>query len=419
MIIKFTIENYRSIKEPLTIDFTASSIKEHEEDNLIHFNNAKFLKSIAIYGANSSGKSNILNALIFVRKFILNSSKDQSGDIIDVEPFRLNTRSENRPSVFEIHFLLNGIKYRYGFEVDYLCIQKEWLFYTKVNKEYKYFERNNEGIKVDEKYEEGKGVEDKTRTNALFLSVVSQFNGKIAMSIVKWFGEIKYYLDTNKQFHQNYSKKLLEKPEYKAIIKNYLNRADLGFVDIETQKMGVPDLSNVPAEFREMILNDFKNESTVMTAHQKYDENGRTSDVFFSMEDSESLGTQKYFDLSGLIVEALIHGRVLIIDEFDARLHPLLCNSIIRLFNSKVNNPRNAQLIFVSHNTSFLSKNNFRRDQILIANKHHQYGYTSLQSLMERKVRVDEAYERNYLQGEYDGIPNIDDKLNLLGVTED
>lgn len=418
MLIKFTIENFLSIKNPLEIDFTATAIKEHEDDNLMHFNNAKFLKCAAIYGANSSGKSNILKALIFVKKFILNSSKDQSGDIIDVEPFRLNTRTENKPSKFEIQFLLNGVKYRYGFAVDHFHIHSEWLYYTRINKEYNYFNRIHQVITVSEKFDEGKGIEDKTRANALFLSVVSQFNGKISMSIIKWFSDVKYFLDTNKHFHQNYSKKLFEKPEYKNIIKNYLHRADLGFSDIESQKIGLPDLHNITPEIRELILNDFKNESSLMTAHPKFDENGRpAANVFFNLQQNESLGTQKYFEMSGLIIEALIHGRALIIDEFDARLHPLLCTSIIKLFNSKINNARNAQLIFVSHNTNFLSKSIFRRDQILLAKK-DQYGSTSLTSLAQEKVRVDEAYEKNYLQGGYEGIPIINENFNLLGPTE-
>jgi AAA15 family ATPase/GTPase len=421
MLTKFTIENFLSIKDPLEIDFTASSIKEHEDDNLIHYNNTKFLKSAAIYGANSSGKSNILKALIFVKKFILNSSKDQIGDAIEVEPFRLNTQTENKPSKFEIQFLLNGIKYRYGFQVDAKEIHAEWLYYTKINKEYNYFNRIHQIITVDEKYSEGKDIENKTRQNALFLSVVSQFNGKIATQIIKWFYDIKYILDTNKHFQQKYSKKLFENPLYKGIIKRYLNRGDLGFSDIESKKMGItdsnsPDLKDFSPEFRELILNDFNSENALMTAHPQYDENENATNniVFFNMQSNESLGTQKYFEMSGFIIEALIHGNVLIIDEFDARLHPLLCTSIIKLFNSKINNFRNAQLIFVSHNTNFLSKKIFRRDQILVAKK-NKFGSTSLTSLAQEKVRGDEAYERNYLQGAYEGIPNIDENFNLWG----
>lgn len=413
MLIKFKIENFLSIKDSIELDLNASAIKELEEDNVIYSNNIKVLKCAAIYGANSSGKTNILKALIFMKKFILNSSKDQSKDI-DVQSFKLNTRTEERPSKFEIQFLINGIKYRYGFEVDYNKIHSEWLFYTKVNKEYNLFLRDEKSITVDERFEEGKNLEDKTRSNALFLSVTSQFNGKTSMSIIKWISEFKYILDNNRQFHQNYSTKLFENPEYRNIIKNYLLRADLGFSDVEAEKITIPDIEGFSESLKNLFLADFKNESIIMTSHPQYDENGKpVNNVYFNMFQNESLGTQKYFGMSGLIIEALMHGRPLIIDEFDSRLHPVLCTSIIKLFNSKINNPKNAQLIFVSHNTNFLNKNIFRRDQILLAKK-DSFGSTSLISLAQAKVRVDEAYEKNYLQGEYDGIPKLNDQFNLF-----
>lgn len=413
MLVKFSVENFHSIRDREVLDLNATALKEHDDENLIHAHNSRFLKSVAIYGANASGKSNLIKALIFMKKFIANSFKDSSVEFIKVEPFLLNTRTEVKPSRFESDFIINGTTYRYGFEVDQAQVHKEWLQIVKVTKEVDCFVRDGQSIKVDDKFLEGKGLEGKTRMDCLFLSVISQFNGPVSMSITKWAGDIKYILDTNRNFHQNYTTKLFEKPEYHKIIKRYLNHAGLGFDDIDVQNISMPTFSTFNFELGKIPGQEYREESILLTAHPQFDENNRqVSQVLFNMQHSESLGTQKYFAISGLIIEALLHGKILIIDEFDSRLHPHLCESIINLFNSRKNNIHNAQLIFVTHNTSFLTKDLFRRDQLLIASK-DSYGSSSYKTLADLKVRGDESYEKHYLKGDYMGVPKIKD-FNLF-----
>ncbi|MGZ4041641.1 MAG: AAA family ATPase [Bacteroidia bacterium] len=410
MLAKFSVENFHSIRDRVTLDMEATAIKEHEEENIIHGHGGRYLKSVAIYGANASGKSNILKALIFMKKFIANSFKDGNHDFIRVQPFLLNTRTEIKPSLFESDFVIDGSTYRYGFEVDGAQVHKEWLQLVKVTKVVDFFRRNGQNILVDDKlFPEGKGLEKHTRQDCLFLSVIAQFNGQVSMSITKWASDIKYILDTNRNFHQNYTTKLFEKPEYNAVIKRYLSHADLGFQDIDVQKISIPTFSSFNFELGKIPGQDYKEESILLTAHPQYNENNQEiGKVLFDMQHNESLGTIKYFAMSGLIIEALIHGKLLIIDEFDSRLHPRLCESVIELFNSKVNNVHNAQLIFVSHNTSFLNKDVFRRDQVLIAKK-DSYGSSTYASLADLKVRGDESYEKHYLRGDYEGIPKVKD----------
>jgi AAA15 family ATPase/GTPase len=413
MLIRFTAENYLSIKNATTLDLSASSIKELEESNVIHTPRENLLKCLAIYGANASGKSNLLKALIFVRRLILNSAMDQEC-LDDVIPFLLDSTKENQPSKFELVLLINSIRYRYYFEVDNQKVFKEQLYYSKVNKEYLCFDRTEQEIIVEDKFAEGKGIEDKTRYNALFLSVVSQFNGTTSMAITKWINEMKYVFETNKSFPQNYSLKLFESPIYRDLIKKYLLRANLGFLDLETRNIEIPEgFMALEPNIKKLFFADYESRNILMTTHMKYDSSGNdVAPVYFDMFKSESLGTQKYFAMSGLIIDALLHGKTLIIDELDARLHPVLCQSIIELFNSKNNNVKGAQLIFVAHNTSFLSKNLLRRDQICLAEK-DSFGNSSLTSLAKKKVRSDEAYEKNYLAGEYRAIPLVED-FNLF-----
>jgi AAA15 family ATPase/GTPase len=409
MLIRFSVENFHSIRDSVTLDLSATAIREHDEDNLIHSNGNRFLKSIAIYGANASGKSNLIKALIFMKKYNANSFKDSGNEFIKVQPFLLNTRSEIKPSRFESDFTINGVIYRFGFEVDQTQVHREWLQIVKSTKVVDCYRREGQIIEVEEKFGEGGGLEKLTRADCLFLSVIAQFNGPISMSITKWAGDIKYILDTNRTFHQSYTTKLFEKPEYNRIIKRYLSHADLGFEDIDVQKISLPTFSNINFELGKIPGQEYKEESVLLTAHPQYDENNReVGKVLFDMQHNESLGTLKYFAMSGLIIEALVHGKLLIIDEFDSRLHPRLCESVIELFNSKINNIRNAQLIFVTHNTAFLNKETFRRDQILIARKDN-LGSSTYSTLSDLKVRGDESYEKHYLRGDYEGVPKIKD----------
>ncbi len=171
MLIQFRVGNFLSFKDVITFSMVASSIKEYKDTNVFEANKKiKLLKSAVIYGANASGKSNLFRAMQFARRFIFISSKEtQATEKIRVTNFKLSTDTESKPSYFEFVFLLEGIKYRYGFEVDQTEVHREWLFYTPKTIEAKLFQRERNNINIGLNYQEGKEFVDKTRKNAVFL----------------------------------------------------------------------------------------------------------------------------------------------------------------------------------------------------------------------------------------------------------
>ncbi len=175
MLLSLKVENFLSFRDEVTLELLPSSIKELEENVAVSpYNTTRVLKSAVVYGANSSGKSNLLNALIFIKKFIMNSARNtQVDEIIGVESFLLSSRTEARPSRFEINFVIDNLKYRFGFKIDSHVVHEEWLYYTKVNKEYLCYTRNHSDFNIEPKFEEALNLQNRTRANALFLSVIA------------------------------------------------------------------------------------------------------------------------------------------------------------------------------------------------------------------------------------------------------
>lgn len=422
MLIEFSIGNYRSFKDRVTLSFVSANTKARDanvnKNNTILVNDKlTLLTSLAIYGANASGKSNIVMALAFMRRFVLSSANEsQADEPLAVEPFRLSTETENEPSFFELVFLLDGNQYRYGFEVSNTRVVSEWLFSFTSAKEATLFVREENTIKLSSRFfKEGKGLEGKTRPNALFLSVVSQFNGEIAQSILKWFRRIGVVSGLDDTLYRAFTIRQVIEGKHKDEIIQLVKNLDIGISEIEgirLDKNQVPLPPNMPEELRNLLVNSLgdKDWLTVQTKHSKFDSKGRQVDlVSFDMDQNESHGTQKAFYLAGPIVNSLSQGRVLIIDEMEARLHPLLTQELIQLFNSLENNPKRAQLIFTTHDTNLLSNRLFRRDQIWFVEK-DGFSASHLYSLAEikinaGKVRNDASFEDDYLQGRYGAVP--------------
>ncbi|BBD67979.1 hypothetical protein NIES4072_47090 [Nostoc commune NIES-4072] len=424
MLIEFSVGNYRSFKEQVTFSMVAANLvtkdKKLDENNVFEIDNdLKLLKSAAIYGANASGKSNLATALGFMRWFMINSSKEtQSTEKIGVERFKLSTETEAKPSFFEIIFLMSGKRYRYGFEATIEKVVSEWLFYVPKSKETKLFERKLDKISVSKTYK-ADGIQQKTRHNALFLSVSAQFNVQIAEKILDWLtNRVQLISGLDDRGYRGYTVNCLMNNENKNEIIQLLNKLDLGFGDIKLEEIEVTVdywSSEVPDEIKSIILkNGARKVTTVQTMHQKFDKKGNpVSTEIFNLYVQESEGTQKVFALAGPLVDTLKNGRVLIIDEFDARIHPLISRAIVELFNSNETNPNNAQLIFMTHDTNLLNNKLFRRDQIWFTEK-NRYGATDLYSLAEYKISDDAPFESDYIQGRYGAIPYIGNLNHLI-----
>ena len=410
MLIGFSVGNYKSFKETVTLSMVDSLITEEDKDlnenNVFPINDKlSLLKSAAIYGANASGKSNLVAAINFMKWFVLNSSKEtQVSDAIDIEAFRLSTETEKEPSFFEIVFILEDKTFRYGFEVNAREVVSEWLFQADDTEEKMLFERDVDNYILDD-FPEGQGISDKTRSNALFLSVVAQFNGKISGKILLWFSK-NLQLISGLQDTQ-YRKETLESFEndrHRHDIIEFIKKLDLGIADIQIKKY----ISQKTAMFGIY-------EVGVKTVHRKYDADGKQTAIeLFDIETHESEGTNKLFALAGLLLDTLRTGKILLIDELDARLHPLITRQLICLFNSNDTNPHNAQLIFTTHDTNLLSSKTFRKDQIWFTEKDNM-GATDLYSLVEYKVGKNASFERDYMIGKYGAIPFIGNFKELIG----
>jgi AAA15 family ATPase/GTPase len=423
MIIEFTVGNFLSFKEKKTLSLKATSITEYKESTFTIGKN-KLLKSVVLYGANSSGKSNLIKAMSIMKLIVMTSVEKSSISKNEVIPFLLNTETENQPSFFEVVFLIGKTRYRYGFELDSEIIHGEWLFELKGKKEIPLFIREKDGIGITENFEEGDGLESKTRDNALFLSVTDQFNGVVSGKIIKWFNNWATISGLRHENYRGVTFSLLEKKSSKAKLLDFFKDLDLGFNEIKLRKEKFKKHllpNDLPSEILEDIVSDLQGKTIahIETVHKKFDNKGECiGKVNFDLRERESSGTNKVIDISGPIFNTLIDGGILVIDELDAKLHPLMTAAITNLFNSPEYNLKNAQLIFATHDTNLLSYGHFRRDQIYFLEK-DKYEATDLYSLIEykednTKIRKDRSFEKDYITGRYGAIPFIGNFDKLL-----
>lgn len=412
MLLYFKVGNYASIKEPVTLNFEAASITEHQANNVAEVGDAKVLKNILLYGHNASGKSNILKALVYFRWMVGRSATEMNvNDTFEVEPFLLDDVSEDKPSFFEVGFLLDNVRYRYGVEVDEKVVKKEWLLEAPKKKYYPVFLRGEQEFDIDHKrFERSQGLSERTRMNALFLSVCAQWNVTKAEKIVTWFDRIYTLHGLNDKAYRKSTVQLLQSKKYAHIGMNLLKAADLGISDIEFGELDAEDiLAQVPEEVREGLKETLSKQDKTLVVVKKniYAKGKKIGERPFFLDQSESEGTRKYFNLLGTFVAAILENRIVVIDEFDARLHTLLTKAILQMFNtSEVN--KSAQLLLACHDTALIDKDILRRDQIYFVEK-NEYGATRVNSLVEFKPRKETAFEKNYLNGKYGGIPILSD----------
>jgi hypothetical protein len=426
MLVQFTICNFKVFKEEVKLTLFASNYDKttREQENV--FEVPKFglrlLKSAVIYGANASGKTKLIDALHFMKTFILKSSKEsQQGELIETEPFRLNTVTVGQPSMFEIVFIHEDEMYRYGFEATPQEVVSEWLYHRPNTKEVELFFREGQNFTIHTKsFKKGNLLvkENMVRNNALMLSVAAQFNDKVAKSVLSWFEKFHQLSGIDESGYSGYSMARVE--DSKSKIVSLLKVADIGIEDLSVKKMDASNLPEaMPDQLKEFIKKRMEEDKSVEfmegvnTSHTVYDENNRNKGfVEFNLSEEESSGTVKFFALIGPILKALEFGEVLVIDEMDSKIHLNLVYKLVSLFNSNGTNPNNAQLIFNTHDTNLLGSNLFRRDQIWFVEK-DRYGAASLYSLASFKTdeggRKTDNFEENYLQGRYGGVPLLGD----------
>lgn len=425
MLVQFTVSNYRSIHDPQTLSLVAANLKSKdgsldEQVVIKQDRNPDLLRTAVMYGANASGKSNLIKALRLMRGLVLNSARSTAATGgIPVEPFRLNRQSVTEPSTFEVVFLIDQIRYRYGFEATEEKVLSEWLYMVPTVREARLFEREGQTFSIGERFKEGRDLAGHTRPNALFLSVAAQLNVQMAQLVLGWFRALTVLGgEEHSEMHEEATlTHLAENGRYTAVIKQLIRDLDLGIENISVDVTeGAPQfhfLENMPEETLQRVLNLFKGASMetfdVQTEHHLLDEEGQVvGKTHFNLFANESDGTQKIFALSLPLLKALDTGGIWVADEFDLRLHPVLTKALIRLFNRAESNPKGAQLIFNTHDVSLLDPALFRRDQIWFVEKDH-LAATQLYSLAEFKVRNDKRYAKGYMQGMFGALPYIDE----------
>ena len=396
MIIEFTVGNFLSFKEKRTISFEARGGVSELKDNFFTFEKQKLLRSVVLYGANSSGKSNLIKALEKMRECVYWSVRLNDTDKLSFSPFLLSSEVKNEPTFFEVIFIADSQIFRYGFEYNLCEIVNEWLFSVKNSgKEDALFVRTQEGIAVADKFVEGKSKEESTNKNRLFISLVAQLGGKISNQILQWFYNCNVLSGIKHNDYEDYSLTMFDKN---------LNGSSDALQFFQDLQLGFNNLEVTKSEEKDFSLN---------TIHSKYGKNGEIiGQISWNKDENESEGTKKLIDFSGPIFNTLKNGKILIIDELDSKLHPLITMQIIKLFNSPETNPNNAQLLFATHDTNLLSTDIFRRDQVWFTEKDN-IEQTDLYSLDDfvfadgTKVRKDANLEKNYIAGRYGAIPYI------------
>ena len=337
MLIEFNIENFLSFKDYTTFSMVASkSFKEHKESHIIKADRSlNLLKSSIIYGNNASGKSNLLEAMGFMKQIVLNSFRDALMDNNErkfpLEKFALNTQTEKDTSFFEISFIQNGIKYRYGFEIDYNKVVAEWLFHT-TSKEVYLFKRNLQEIEINKSsFKEGLGKEEDVKENVLFLSVLATLGKEISTNIVEWFKKFNFVNGIHDRGHKRYTIDKLKSDKqffnwvlhfvkYLEIANLSTTEEDVNEIDLDVlrEKEKDEEIINLLTSIQKIQSKQPKRDQLI-TFHRKYDNNVLVDTVPFNFDKQESEGTKKILYLLGPWYDTLQNGKVLIIDELDSR----------------------------------------------------------------------------------------------------
>ena len=403
MLIRFSFKNFKSFKNENCLDMEATSLKEHEY-NVAKTENGEYLKVSAIYGANASGKTNVLQAFDYMKKRILVSDDSKKNSPIDEEnvySFMIN----NDPIALEVEILAKNNKiYKYGFEVLKDKIISEWLFEKRVNKFYSIFERESNNLSMKpNKISELVNIDERT----LFLNIYSKIdrNNEDFSNVYDWFVNSTYLDLGNPNFERfinnRVSLKILSDENYKKELLKFIRTFDSGIEGIKT----TPDSIEAVKSNNGII--------DIEVIHRG--ENGELKALPFYLE---SNGTRKMFHLFDFFMDALKNGMVLFVDELDAKLHPLLTRYIINLFHNSDTNKGNGQLIYSTHDTVNLNKETFRRDEIWFAEKDKD-GISEIYALSDyileddkntsKKVRNDATYNKDYLTGRYGAIPVLEE----------
>jgi energy-coupling factor transporter ATP-binding protein EcfA2 len=433
MLLSFRIANFRSIRNEQVFSFVRDSYAGPPAATSADAKrpwDARVGTVAGLYGANASGKSNVLKGLTFMRGAVLNSFQNwSSGAPIPVDPFRLGAVSGREPSLFEVTFVINRVRYQYGFRITVSEVVGEWLYAYPTSRRQIWFERD---ISADEPYYFGKSfpgrnrvIADLTRPNSLFLSAAAANNHKQVDIVNHWFrAHLRMASPEDRSARIDYTANMSSSENRWKQVTELIQFADLGICKARVREEQVDEAQR--ARLRGLLralgpadanLDDKQLDKAVEQASRVvefgHSTDGSPEPIYLPFE-SESLGTQTWFALVGPVIRAINNADTLLVDELDASLHPHLTSEILKIFREPSKNPKQGQIIFTTHDTTLLGtllgERELFRDQVWFTEKQPD-GATSVYPLTDFAPRKYENLERGYLQGRYGAVPFLDERI--------
>lgn len=428
MLIKFCVNNFRSIRDTAELSMTKTSLRGLKS-NTFQYGAHKLINSAIIYGPNASGKSGLLRAFkaleFLVRK---SSSFKPDQNLAPYEPFKLNVKSLNAPVSMEIEFIHEKKHYLYLVSFSKDKIEQEELYhYPNAVRTLLYSRIRDKAIRFGESYKGGKKtIEKLLLPNQLFLSKAAENNVESLLPAFSFFGKgmmvfpfLEEYRETS--LGKLYAKRLAENKNsnFSKRFNKLICALDTGIIGIQAEEVDwttykFPD--NMPDDVKEKFQDQYRYD--IKTQHPLFDGEQEIGIENFEI-DEESTGTKSLFVIGGIILDALETGRVLVVDEFEKNMHPSITQFLINLFHNTVTNPKNAQLVFATHDITQLSNDSFRRDQVWFTEK-DEFGATELYRCSDIKgIRLGTPLDKWYASGRFGATPIIDDSDFIIEMQSD
>ena len=427
MLIEFRFKNYRSFRDEAVLSMEATGLGTFK-NSLISYNRIKLLPGAAIYGKNGGGKSNVIRAFWLAVQFIKNAQRTQHEKAaIPVIPFALNDYSASEPTEFEFIYTLDDIRYWYSFSATREKIFTESLYHAPKGQKALVFSREGQTFSFTEDKSRRKLISEAVAENQLYFSVACTMNDAACSRAMRWFREMVF-------FSRDYSDIPRQLLDYSndtnmlRAISDYAKAADLGIEDMQFEinsqevddEAALPD--NLPEGMKAALvqflhtLSETSNNSevclkmgevTATSKHKGRNKNGASQLYPLELED-ESDGTRKLMSIAPAIESVLARGGILLVDEIERELHPMLVDFVVSKFQSKRTNPYGAQIVFTTHNTELLNMELLRKDQLYFADKDQEDGASELYSISEFSTRTTDNIRKGYLLGKYGATPNIE-----------
>jgi len=427
MLIEFKVANYRSIRETQTLSLVANAGREHLETHTCQSGLRvpnRLLRCAIIYGPNAAGKTNVIRALEALKNLVVGSAVALPTAETPHDPFKLSSETRQAPSSFEVSFVQENILYEYGIKISSDRIHEEWLreypsgrgrelFVRKYNRR-----KNDYDWKFSNAFRGNRSLwRTSTRENALFLSTAAQLNSIQLLPVFAWFERRVVMISGIGGLNAGLTLRRLSTDEGKLSLLPFVQTADPGIADVGIKRAAIPGARPMPMAiggavafpgvpgqviFDQAAPNQPPDQVTISFAHGSIDDDTQISIDLFQ----ESAGTRALFMAAGALLQVLQRGEILLFDEIDTSLHPLLTRFLIENFHSSETNPNGAQLVCTTHDTTLLDRDIFRRDQIWFVEKGEDKA-TKLFPLSDFSPRKDESLEKSYLRGRYGALPIV------------